>query len=210
MDKLIIITPTSRPENLLSIYKNLVETDIYLSTEWHIVFDAAVDTDTVKKYRETFEAHTARIIKIFIHVSDRSHAVAGHYHRNFVLNKLWLEYPLYSRSWIYQLDDDNIIHPDLLRFLRDEHTTLTNVNVFMFDQKLRNGATRLRANRDQVKVGFIDTAMMICRLSAIGSIRYDDEDYCADGKFISEVYEWNKNHTLFFNQPLCYYNYLNP
>lgn len=208
MEKIIIITPTSRPDNLLAIYKSLVEPEIYLSVEWHIVFDFAVDKDVIKRYKETFEPHHARFIEIFIHVSDKSHAVAGHYHRNFVLDKLHAEYPVLSRSWIYQLDDDNIIHPDLLRFLRDEHTTLTNVNVLMFDQKLRNGATRLRANKDQVKVGFVDTAMMICRLSAIGSIRYDDEDYCADGKFISEVYEWNKNHTLFFNQPFCYYNYL--
>jgi hypothetical protein len=32
----------------------------------------------------------------------------------------------------------------------------------------------------------IDTAMMISRLKAIGTIRYDHQDYCADGHFIKE------------------------
>lgn len=213
MEKIIVITPTSRPENLLAIYKSLVETEIFLSIEWHIVYDGAIDFDTIKKCQDMLEPHNARTIEIVHHISDRSHAVAGHYHRNFVIDNLMdraCQNPDYGNYWIYQLDDDNIIHPDLIQFIRNEHELLKETKVFMFDQKLRNGATRLRINREQVKVGFVDTAMMICRLSAIGMIRYDEEDYCADGKFISQVYESNRYYTLFYNQPLCYYNYLRP
>jgi hypothetical protein len=215
MQKLIVITPTSRPENLLPIYKAFQDSEsIWLPIDWHIVFDAAVDQQNIDTYTELLKAHNGRIMQIHFHASDKANAVAGHYHRNFVLNRLH-EKAKYNVSvmhsdWVYQLDDDNVLHPELLRFLKNEYDLLKATRVIMFDQVFKNGSTRLKVDRSNIKIGFVDTAMMICRLSAIGKTRYDIEDYCADGKFISEVYQANKELTIFYNQPLCYYNYLRP
>lgn len=212
MERLIVITPVSRPDNLIKIYKSLAENNYPISVDWHIVFDAAY-TGNVDQWKELFAAHEGRSMSIIIHESDQANAVAGHYHRNFVIDKLAVQASYdntLQSAWIYHLDDDNIMHSNLLYFLYKEYNLLRYARVLLFDQVMPNGKDRLIVNRDQIKVGFVDTAMMLCRFAAIGSTRFDVEDYCADGKFIASVYKDNYQQTVIYNQPLCYYNYLRP
>jgi hypothetical protein len=207
--KILVITPVSRPDNLLAIYNSLATNNTTpIEIEWYVVFDLAIK-DQLKEWEDRIQANGTRNIKVHFYLSDRANCVAGHYHRNFILeillDKAKGNLGLFD-AWICQLDDDNILHPSLAAFMYSQMHILVTKDVFLFAQILRNGATRLQVTK--IEVGLIDTAMMMARLKAIGTIRYDDQDYCADGHFIKEVCKQSESKTFIYNQPLCYYNYL--
>jgi hypothetical protein len=205
--KIFIITPVSRVDNLLSIYQSLVAASLTpIQIEWYVIFDLAIAAH-LHEWQDRIQANGTRDIKVHFFQSDRKNAVGGHYHRNVMLDRLGEKAEgnlAYYDTWVYQLDDDNILHPSLANFLFAHLHQILLVDVVLFDQIHSDGLLRLAAGR--LEVGHIDTAMMICRLKAIGTLRYDPNDYCADGHFIKNICEQSK--PLIYNQPLCYYNFL--
>lgn len=138
--------------------------------------------------------------------------IAGHVHRNSLLMLIdWrsrYEGPSVLDEWIMSLDDDNIMHPDLIPWLAANIGVLNNYSGIIFDQAFKNGVTRLKADPDKITVGNIDTAQYMFRGSIVKGLRFDESRYDADGVFIEELYARNKDKFLIVNQPLCYYNYL--
>lgn len=139
-----------------------------------------------------------------IYVSN--HNIVGHAARNLFLDKItdFTNKRQPKNEWIYFLDDDNILHPDTLKLIREAE--LKGKKGIIFSQINKDNSLRLAAGK--VDVGFIDTAMFALCLDLIRGTRFDENDYCADGKFIKEVYERNKNEFIITQEVGCYYNYL--
>jgi len=173
--KLTIITPCSRPENLNLLKKSI---DFDKVIEWIIVYDST-SFDKIMDNPKITECCC---------FDEKSKY--GNAQRNFALNNL-----KYQESYIYFLDDDNLMHPDLFKinFLPNQ--------IYSFNQE--NGLSgRL------LRPGFIDSAMVLIYFPLIKNIRWKLDKYEADGIFIQEIFQRNKHTHLFINSELCYYNKL--
>jgi hypothetical protein len=113
-NKITIITPSYRTTNLEKI-KNSILFD-YVN-EWIIVYDG-------KKIHENpglFEKENNKI-KEYVHNGD---GISGNPQRNYALTKI-----TNKDTYIYYLDDDNIIHPDLYNLLDFIDNTIYTFNQY--------------------------------------------------------------------------------
>lgn len=210
LQRIHIITPCSRPQNLLQIANSILSQRGKLPfVRWWIVFDLN---------RVSF----SQINEVSLNISDskygsiqptflfnKSEGQAGHQHRNLVLDCLSKEK---EDGWFYNVDDDNILHEDFCEVVEelDKQPAAIVVN-----QILKNGAPNrspinnkpLIACAENMKTYFVDTAQVIFNLKSIGELRFDEAKYNADGIFIQSLFEREGNF-IFINKNLCYYNYL--
>lgn len=156
-----IITPCSRPENLLSIEKSInIPREYY---RWIIVFDleefpdASLIPDSCEKYL----------------LKDKE-SIVGNAQRNFALD-------LVEKGHIYINDDDTEIHPNLWNSIKD-----FNDDFISFAQAAVNGEIRLLGNT--IQVGNIDSHNFIISVRAMGDIRWILNRYEADGIFAENVF----------------------
>lgn len=185
-NKITIITPCYRIENLWKL-KQSINFD-YLE-EWIIVYDG-------KKILENpyfFKHHDK--IKEYVNKDD---GISGNPQRNFAISKI-----SNHDSFLYYLDDDNIIHPlffDVIKFLDMNRMYTFN----QYNYKRMNNT--LIGNN--IIMNNIDTAMVLyyCK-STIGKT-WNPDKYEADGEYITSCYEQNKNNHIFIDNTLCYYNKL--
>jgi len=173
--KLTIITPCSRPENI-----KFIELNFDYIEEWIIVYDG--------KSVQDFEKINNPKVKQYIHFVEGS--VYGNAQRNYGISKVTNE-----NTFIYFLDDDNIIHPELynLKLNKEYFYTFDQLN----DTKLRKG--------NNIKVNFIDTAMFLCYYPMIKNIKWENVRN-ADGLFIERVHKLHSKNWNYVNKTLCYYN----
>jgi hypothetical protein len=67
-----------------------------------------------------------------------------------------------------------------------------------------NQYNRIKGNN--INVGFIDTAMVIIPYNLCKNETWILDKYDADGYYIVECYNKNKNKHVFIDNDLCYYN----
>jgi phospholipid N-methyltransferase len=178
--RMTIITPSYRTQNLQKI-KESINFD-YLN-EWIIIYD---------------ETKIPPGTKLFDHPKIKEYTfkgpgISGNPQRNFALNTL-----SHTSGMLYFLDDDNIVHPGLFNFMEITESG----KIYTFDQ-----TDRLLGNN--IKLCHIDTAMMLIDYSLCTSNRWKQDIYGADGIYIEECYNLNKNKHIYINNNLCYYNKLN-
>jgi hypothetical protein len=175
-----IVTPCSRPENLMKISKSInIPKENY---RWIVVFDG---TSLPLKNLIPVECET------YLHTNKES--VVGHSQRNFALN-------LITEGYVYFNDDDTIIHENLWENIKD----LDN-DFISFSQEHKNGQLRLLGNI--IKVYSIDSHNFIIDRSLIGESKFDIKKYNADGYFAEECFKKSKNYK-FINKILSTYNSL--
>jgi len=121
-------------------------------------------------------------------------SIYGNGHRNLGLE---LTRP---DSWVYFLDDDNIVHPGLAGALAQ---VPDEVNGVLTGQVFPDGRVRVRPD---VIRGGVDTAQFAFRRSAIGETRWAEGWYDADGKFFRELAARVPVRVIPGN--LSYYNFL--
>jgi len=177
---MIIITPSIRQSNLARI-KESINFD---KAQWIIVYDTSKD----RKYEPIF--NHPKILEV-----GCSHpGISGNPQRNFGLD-------LVDDGFVYFLDDDNIVHPGLW----DELDTLDDNFFYTFDQE-QDG--KLLRHGDNPRLFHIDTAQAIIPKKIIGDMKWNLYSYCADGLFISEIYNTFGNRHKYINKTLSYCNYL--
>jgi len=181
--QLNIITPCCRSENLDIIVKSI---NFDLINKWYIIYD----TSKYRTYTKKFEDNP----KIEEHFCSNI-GVVGHPQRNFGLN-------LIKDGFVYFLDDDNIIHPEFWNIV----PTLNINNFYTFDQqRLYEGHV---INGNTFKIGCIDTAQYIIPKKFINNLKFETNQYAADGVFIIRINEqYSKNH-IYLPKIGSYYNYL--
>lgn len=178
-NKITIITPSYRVDNLLQIKKSINFDYIH---EWIIVYDGNKITYNPQLFKNNK-------IKEYIY---KGNGVSGNPQRNYALSKVQN-----IDTLIYYLDDDNIIHPNLYKLLN----IINNNKLYTFDQY-----NRIKGNN--INVNKIDTAMFIVPYKFCKNIKWILDKYNADGYYIKECYEKNKNIHIYVNNDLCFYNNL--
>jgi len=174
-NKITIITPSYRVDNLPKL-KDSINFD-YVD-EWIIVYDGT-------KIKQNPELFTDPKIKEFVFEGD---GISGNPQRNHALTKVNNQDTI-----LYYLDDDNIVHPDLYNLLK----IIDNTKLYTFNQ-----LDRLKGNN--VRIGAIDTAMVLVPYSICKDELWIPSRYDADGYYISVCY--SKCDSIFVDNDLCYYN----
>lgn len=123
--------------------------------------------------------------------------VAGHNQRNKALSVI-------TDGYFYSLDDDNIIHPD---FFREIEPYVLQNKIIVVSQVDKNNNRRLKADKENVRVGGIDTAQYLVPRDKVNGIRFKLV-YEGDGLFITDIYKAYDKDFVFIDKDLCYYNYL--
>jgi len=206
MITLNIITPLSKPANLIHLLKNIAENSKKIKINWYIAFDK-VKEDMYEFWSKKLENYETDNLTITTLLSPIEKAIAGHAHRNFILN-YFEEIGKNVNEWVYNLDDDNLLHPNFIDYLLKEEGELRKSLGVIFSQEMKDGSRRLTADFFNVKVCHVDTAMLCCKLYAINKLRFIETDYCADGHFIEAVFNEQPHMFIIEKEPLCYYNYL--
>ncbi|NBP57032.1 glycosyltransferase, partial [bacterium] len=115
-------------------------------------------------------------------------------------------------GFIYVLDDDNILHENFYQSIYNYIKENPNKSGFIFNQKVGgkdfSGLDVRLVKEENIKVGHIDMAQFLLKRSLIGHTRFNPMKYVADGEFIVEVFESNKEDFLFIDEVLCYYNFI--
>lgn len=138
---LYAITPCSRPSNL-----SRIKCSIPQDMKWCVVYDKPTQED-----KELQADYIYRAI---------SKSSLGDSCRNFALDNL----PLKDGDWIYYLDDDNLIHPNLLNIELDD-----NYAVIAFFQNYKN-ATRF--NKIKIVSCCIDGGACLFNWRLVKNIRW--------------------------------------
>ena len=190
LNKVTIITPCIRPNNLLVIKESI---DFDYLNEWIIVYDKK----HVSELPNLFEKN--KKIKEYIFEGD---GIQGNSQRNFALEQI-----TEHNTYLYFLDDDNIIHDNFYNLL----DIIEPGKIYTFDQKRPINVfpyvEHLYGNK--IEIGNIDSAMFLIDYNLCKGTRWITDKYDADGYFIKECYENNKNNWIYVNKILAYYNKIN-
>jgi hypothetical protein len=186
--KLYIITPVSRIENLSKIFKSINWNYV---TKWIIVYDKKI----IKKNPYLFK-NIPSVVEL---LNFTKNSIRGSGQRNTGIEYLLKEKK--NNSFVYFLDDDNIIHPNFYNIYKK----FKDENIYTFSQQVK--IRHIRAG-NKFKLYHIDTAMFVTSLTIIKNIRWKMNTHETDYHFIKECLSKNKNRYVCINNVGCYYNYL--
>ena len=181
-NKITIITPSYRTDNLLSV-KNSIDFD-YVH-EWIIVYDGSKITENPNMFKHENNDK----IKEYVYKGD---GISGNPQRNYALTKI-----TNKDTFLYYLDDDNIIHPTFYKLLN----LLDTNKIYTFNQE-----NSLKGNN--INVRHIDTAMCVVHYNLCQNIEWINDKYDADGYYIKSCYDKNKDKHIYIDNDMCYYNKL--
>lgn len=180
--ELTIITPCTRPHFLSQLYDSINFDKI---TQWIIIYDVSRG----EKIETKFDGNPK-----ILELKCETPGVSGGTQRNAGLE-------ITEDGFIYFLDDDNIIHPEFWNIF----DTVESDKFYTFNCVAAINGSILYGN--QCRYGTIDTSMYLVPRKIIGDIRWNNE-YGADGIFIEDIYEKNKDKLCYINKVAAYYNYI--
>jgi predicted O-methyltransferase YrrM len=189
-NKITIITPSYRIDNIKEIKKSI---DFNYVNEWIIVYDGTKITENPYLFEKD---ENSEKIKEYVYKGE---GISGNPQRNYALTKI-----NHPSTYLYYLDDDNIIHPHLYKLL----DFVEEGKVYSFNQKRESYG--LYGNHLEYAAihAVVDTAMFIIDYSLCKDIQWHVEKYDADAHYVKEFYQLNKDKHIFVNNELCYYNFL--
>lgn len=195
--QLTLITRVSRLSNLRKVKES-----IFPCKEFKVNWKLIVDCDAVR------EVDTELLMDIFNHKNIEVSYVKGqkdylHTSMSKVISKV-------TESWVYILDDDNLIHPELYSTLSKLIKSKKKIKAFVFNQfidgKDFTGEDYRFATPSNMKVGHVDSAQILFHSSIFKE--YIPPVYVGDGMFIEELYRNNKSNFFFVDKTLSFYNRL--
>ena len=185
-NKITIITPCYRLENIHKLKESI---NFNYLEEWIIVYDGTKIIENPNIFGNIEN------VKEYVNKDEGS---SGNPQRNFALSKI-----TNLNSSLYFLDDDNIMHPFLFEVLK----FLDKNRMYTFNQN-NYGSFNSTLLGNNVSVCNIDTAMMLISCSKLPDKKWNIHEYSADGLYISDCYEINKDNHIYINNTLSYYNKL--
>lgn len=190
--ELSIVTPTIRPLNLPAVYASILEMN-NSKIEWIILFDKGKRDERIKKY----ESFVPIIIDDTI---NRGNAPASN-HRNKGLD-------LSRGKWIYFLDDDTIIHPNLLNEIKK--CDPNNDFVLIFNQYGIDGKKRINDFIIKPNQPYLITGAQIVVSKKYKYIKWtNNRNYAEECDYLEKIdNEIGYEKIKFINKCLTYRNYL--
>jgi hypothetical protein len=191
-----IIIAGSRPYNLPFVFKSIekfITPDINYKI-W-LIFD--VDPVDIDNKILNYCNNVPNLSIFFAKNNLNKKNIGGHASKNYALS-------LITDGWVYQLDDDNLIHPLFFKRIAEYINNYPDKELFLFSQKDR----LFPENNEDVRAGIVDTAMYVIKRDLIGDHQIPLE-YGGDGHFLQNLYENNIEKSLIIKEILCYYNQLN-
>jgi len=180
-NKITIITPSYRVENIPKLKASI---DFNYVNEWIIVYDGNKITENPNLFENNNEQNK---IREFVYKGD---GISGNPQRNFALSNM-----RFDDTYLYFLDDDNIIHNDLYKLL----DIIDNDKIYTFNQ-----VDRIKG--DKFGIGVIDSAMVLIDYKKCKTARWSPNIYDADGLYILENYLNNRENWIYVDNDLSYYN----
>ncbi len=188
--KITVITPCCRPQNLIKVKDSI---DFNYVDEWIIVYDGK----TIYNHPNIFQNEGNPKIKEYLYRSkgsagDKSRGISGNPQRNYALDHVQNE-----DTYLYFLDDDNLIHKDLYRLLdiADEG------KLYTFDQE-----NRLKG--DSIVLSKVDSGSVLIDFKLCKTLRWIPSEYAADFYYIAECYSKNTDKWIYVNNVLATHNIL--
>jgi len=175
-----IVTPCSRPENLLQIKESIPE-----ECKWIVAYDDSCNTEMML---DGVINCTGLNIK---------NSPYGHTIRNWVLDN----YKFEDGDWIYYLDDDNIIKEDWYNHIVDYLNS--DAAILTWGQLHGTGEERLDPNSNPEPFK-IDTACFMVNWKHVKDIRWGVKSE-SDGQYAQDC---AKGRVIMIQHYLCYYNYI--
>lgn len=182
-EKITIITPSYRIQNLKKIYETI---NFDYVDEWIIVYDGSKITENPNIFNH-------EKIKEYVHYDNNS--CFGNAQRNFALNNIKNE-----NTYLYFLDDDNLINPELYKLL----DIIEKDKLYTFNQIRYPNLELLKGN--EIKETKIDTAMILISYNLCKNIKWNLYSYGSDFIYINECYNQNKDKWIYINNVLAYHN----
>lgn len=174
-----LVTPCSRPENLHIISKSIPD-----QCKWIVLHESNITIPNISNMISIVCPKTG-----FVGADGRNYFV-----NNFDLN---------DNDWIYSLDDDNIIHPNMLSTIQPYLNE--DISIIYWGQLNKDNTIRL-VPRDSIILDTIDAACFISKWKFNKNVRYHTNAYNYDGLYAIDCS--NNGPSLKINDYLCYYNYL--
>jgi hypothetical protein len=181
---LSIITPCTRQENLPKIF-NSIHFD--LIDKWYIIYDTS---NKKNKYVHRYLSNP-KIVESFCPASGKY----GNAQRNVAIHFV-------KDGFVYYLDDDNIIHPELWNTL----PYLDPTKFYSWNQQRNQHGLEYKS--DKFQVTNIDTAQFIAPRNLLEDIFWETQAYDADTIFFRELYSKYPEKYCYIDKVVCYYNYL--
>lgn len=187
-----IITPCSRPDNLMTLYDSI---NFDYTLEWIIVYDE----NRVKTNPYLFKdsKHSDKIKEYSIFNKDSK---MGNRQRNFAMDNI-----TNKEGYIYFLDDDNIIHPDfynIINYLKNEN----KLHLYTFNQYNCTYHWIRKGNR--VEYCQIDTAQYLVPYEFCKNKRWIVDIYEADALFIIDIFAEHQQDHIYIDETWCFHNKL--
>jgi len=148
-----------------------------------------IDGSKIIDNPKLFENQENNKIKEYVYSGE---GISGNPQRNYALTKI-----TNPDTLLYYLDDDNIVYPNIYRLF----DIIDNSKLYTFNQFAGHKGTRIGLNG-------IDTAMVIIPYQLCKTEKWILHYYNADGYYIYECYYKNKQHHIYVDNDLCYYNKL--
>ena len=173
-----IITPCIRPENLARMSKT-----IPANCRWIVVFD-------LKQLPSVELPKNAEYHRLLNHAF-------GYPQSNYALE-------LVKDGYVYFLDDDTLMHPDLYEAVSGLDNDFIHFNQIRPEKK-KGDPKRILGSK--VQGGWIDKGGFVVKRELIGEIRFRTDIYGGDGYFAEDCYAKAQN-PIFINKILAYFNIL--
>jgi hypothetical protein len=189
-----ILTRCTRLENLEAIAECLAYRTPNI--EWWVLFYKG-EAEAAKPYLDNIDYAEPWVFKSKIKRDDNKEAFGID-----LLNDL-VE-PNGEVTYIYVLDDDNLIHPD---FLDTWGQIVPNKKAYVFNQALPNGDTRIAAP-ENMEVGKVDMGQVVIHASLLKKNNYFSLGYTGDGITFEALHKSDPEEFEFINETVTYYNRL--
>jgi len=176
---LYMVTPCSRPENLEAMSKTIPQ-----ECRWIVLHEPNI---TVPK------------LENMISIECPKTGFVGADGRNYFIEN----FDLTDEDWIYSLDDDNIVHPDMMKYIKPLMDM--ELSIIYWGQLNKDDTVRL-IPRESIIIDTIDAACFATKWKYNKNVKYNTTQYNYDGLYAIEC---GKNGPVArINGYLCYYNYL--
>jgi len=199
MNKINIINRCTRANYLDKVEESIFTTNKFI-IKWWVIFDTRIIREVNTNFLSNLYSKGGEAFYIKGDDGDFGHTLISS-----IIDKI-------NDGFIYILDDDNILHEDFYDKIDLNIKENPNKLGFIFSQKVNNrdftGLDIRIANPENTKVQHIDMAQFLLERSLIGDDRFIQNDYKADGHFIENIFNKNKEKIQFIPDVLCYYNAL--